>query len=428
MRSSSRLLPAILESCLALLISSRLAAQQPQAPTPSPSPKIESYVSEVLVPVVVRDAQGHAVGTLKKEDFQVFDNGKPQVITGFTMESRSGETAGTTPPGRKDTPATPQPQSPPQRYVVLFFDDLNLSNPDLMQAQEAAAKILDGSLLSSDNAAIISTSGTDSGLTRDHATLQKALLSLKINPRYQTDPHDCPHVDYYQGDLIANKQDSAALEVATTDALACANLDSSMTSVAAQMARQAAQRAVDTGDQDLRVTLGFLRSIVHNMSVLPGQRALILVSSGFLASNPEALMLKSNLLDTAAQSNVTISAIDARGLYTTGPDLSEKNSRGAFGDRMRDQYRNSSMSSMGDVMAELADGTGGTFFHNSNDLAAGFDRLLSGPGYLYLLAFSPANVKPDGKYHDLKVKVNQQGLQLQARHGYVAPQPQKNKK
>ena len=77
------------------------------------------------------------------------------------------------------------------------------------------------------------------------------------------------------------------------------------------------------------------------------------------------------------------------------------------------------------VMAELADGTGGTFFHNSNDLEGGFKKLTEAPEYLYLLEFSPKDVKQDGSYHALKVKVNQDGLKLQARRGYFAEKPSK---
>jgi VWFA-related protein len=79
-------------------------------------------------------------------------------------------------------------------------------------------------------------------------------------------------------------------------------------------------------------------------------------------------------------------------------------------------------------MAEFADGTGGTYFHNNNDLAGGLQNLTAAPEYVYLLEFSLEHVKPDGAYHRLKVKVDRNGLQLKARRGYFAPMPEKGKK
>ena len=79
-------------------------------------------------------------------------------------------------------------------------------------------------------------------------------------------------------------------------------------------------------------------------------------------------------------------------------------------------------------MAELADGSGGTYFHNSNDLEGGFKQLTAAPEYLYLLEFSVKNVKQDGTYHRLKVKATGEGLHLQARRGYFAPKAAKPKK
>ena len=81
-----------------------------------------------------------------------------------------------------------------------------------------------------------------------------------------------------------------------------------------------------------------------------------------------------------------------------------------------------------DVMAELADGSGGTYFHNSNDLEEGFQRLAAAPEYVYLLEISLENVKQDGTYHRLKVKLDKDGLKVQARRGYFAPKRENGKK
>ena len=125
---------------------------------------------------------------------------------------------------------------------------------------------------------------------------------------------------------------------------------------------------------------------------------------------------------------MTISSLDARGLYTTELSASER-SPALSGQSLQvnlDYHRNS-MKLAENPMAELADGTGGTFFHNSNDLDAGFKSLTQVPEYVYVLEFPLNNVKQDGSYHHLKVKVDREGLRLQARQGYFVPRPKKNK-
>jgi VWFA-related protein len=157
---------------------------------------------------------------------------------------------------------------------------------------------------------------------------------------------------------------------------------------------------------------------------------MILISPGFLTVTPDAMTEKSDVLDLAARSNVTISSLDARGLYSTEIDASERGGSSTL-DLMtgqHGQYHADSMNLNEDVMAEFANGTGGTFFHNSNDLEGGFKSLTQAPEYLYLLELSLDTVKPDGSYHRLKVKVERGGFKLQARRGYFAPLPEKNKK
>jgi hypothetical protein len=74
------------------------------------------------------------------------------------------------------------------------------------------------------------------------------------------------------------------------------------------------------------------------------------------------------------------------------------------------------------VLADVAQGTGGEYFHNGNDLGAGFGALAGSPVY-YILAFAPKDVQQDGKFHALKVTLaeKEKGFKIQARRGYFAP-------
>ena len=120
----------------------------------------------------------------------------------------------------------------------------------------------------------------------------------------------------------------------------------------------------------------------------------------------------------AADSNVTIDALDARGLYTTSVTAND-DTRGRDPGLVAD-YRESEMRAAEDAMGELAYATGGNFFHNNNDLESGLLFLLNAPETVYVLEFATDGVKANGAYHQLKVNVDRTGVQVQARKGYVA--------
>jgi hypothetical protein len=65
---------------------------------------------------------------------------------------------------------------------------------------------------------------------------------------------------------------------------------------------------------------------------------------------------------------------------------------------MRSQYQLASALAEEDVLAEVAYGTGGVFFHNNNDLVEGFKRVAARPEFVYVLGFSPQNLKLDGRF------------------------------
>jgi len=212
--------------CLTSLCT-RSVAQQTIAAQGKPS-SIQINVNRVLVPVVVRDRQGRAVDDLKRDDFQVLDEGKPRPLSGFTLERRGTNeraAADTTETGQSSQPpaqAAPQSSMLPDRITVFLFDDMHLSPEDLGSAKQAGIKALDGALTGSDVAAVVSTSGkTNSGLTRDHANLQNAIATLQLHSTNQFEKSDCPYISYYQADLMLNENDSHAVQDALAQVLNC---------------------------------------------------------------------------------------------------------------------------------------------------------------------------------------------------------------
>ena len=420
--------------CWVLFLSVHLSAQQSNETSPqSGSPQIVVTVNDVVVPVVVRDSQGHSVGNLKKEDFQVLDKKTPQVISEFSMERRvevqgigATHDSANANPGVSEAPA-PAPDRPPatpERFLVFLFDDLHVTPSDLMPLQKAATKMLAGSLAESDLAAVVSMSGTSTGMTRDRAKLQDAIMKLQPHNLYRPVRRNCPDIGYYDADRILNKFDPMATDVAVRNTLVCCDCDRKTALIWVQ---NAAREALQVGDQDVLNSLGFIAEIVRKMGAMPGQRTLILVTPGFLTVTPEAVAEESQIVDLAAHSNVTINTVDARGLYTTNLGASERSRVSILADRTASEYRGYSMGLSEEVMAEFADGTGGTFFHNSNDLEGGLEAVTVVPEYEYVLVLSLQNVKKDGKYHSLKVTVDKAGLTVVARRGYFAPKPENSK-
>jgi VWFA-related protein len=373
----------------------------------------KSRVNLVMVPVVVRDKQGRAVGTLKQDDFQLADRGKPQTISRFTLERAGGPPAGAK--GAK-VPVNPDAAAAamPERYVAYLFDDIHTTFPDLIRSRDAAWTHVQNGLRAVDRAAVFTTSGRNSiDFTDDKDAIHAALMKLYPAPISLVSSHDCPEVGYYLGDLIHERNDPIALAETIAATMACAHLDSTQRSVAESMTRAAAARSVAMGGQEAHVTLTVIRDVIRRMAATPGQRVIILASAGFIAPGME--QEKADVMDRAIRANITLNTLDARGLFTD-PSFDAGRATAPL------RYVRDEAMANEDVLLELAHGTGGKFFHNNNDLAGGFKELSDIPEYLYILGFSPQNLKFDGSYHTLKVSLRvPAGLTATARRGYYAP-------
>lgn len=394
-------------------------------------------VNLVLVRVVVRDAQGKVVPNLRKEDFQLLDNRKPQVITAFSVETPetlalkpvqtpvAGEEADAN--ADKDTGAADAAAVAaklPQRFVAMLFDDSHLSMEDAAFVRTAATKLF-AALASSDRVGIFTASGqVKLPFTADRQALSKSLLSIVPRAMLSSQGiHECPDISYYQADLIENRHDNQALSVAAEDAVACAFAgDERQLAQATAMAQAQAANAVNAGDQETQYAYRHIEEAMQSLSRMPGQRVMVLVSPGFIPSTlwPET----SGMIDRANRSGIVINTIDARGLYTPdlAGDIADPSSGAPKTQGLKSSYRLAAQSEQGHVLADFASGTGGTFFHNRNDIDEGLREAIAAPALSYLLGFSPQNMKMDGHFHNLKVTLtNKQKYTLQARNGYYAP-------
>ena len=369
------------------------APANPNAPEMStrqdPTATFKSHTNLVLVPVVARDLHGNAVGDLTKANFTLFDKGKPQEITRFSVEKVGSKSiaADTTAADATATPGNPNNIEGekattvvvPERFVAYLFDDIHISVADLARVREAALRHI-ATLKPSDRAAIYTMSGFPQvDFTDDQDRLRDALMRLR------------PAV---------------------------------MAAVGAMSGRGGVAGEVST-----LATLGQIKEVIQRMAGAPGQRIIVMISPGFFTLDPIYYPDKQDILDRAIRANVIINGMDARGLWTDptfdasrqpaanigGSGTGGRGGRGALSAVTRESMRS-------DVLAEFASGTGGTFFENSNDYDEGFRRLAAAPEYVYMLGFSPQNLKNDGHFHALRVVVKPAtNLNLQARRGYYAP-------
>ena len=394
----------------------------------------KTRVDLVSVPVVVRDSKGRILDTLTKENFQVFDNGKPQEIIRFSLEKASDLAA----KAAKTVDAAPTEGAParradlPERFIAYLFDDIHASLGELAQAREAVGKQL-LKQAKTDRAAIFTTSGQNQvEFTDDIDKLQAALLLLRNRSITGTGGMaKCPDISYYMADMIFNKNDPIATSYANQEAWSCSDPPPFGPGAAAGQAAAAAavqsivRQVLSAGEHDTHLTMTVLKDVVRRMGAMPGQRIVVLISPGFLSSD-EYHLEKSDILDTAIRANVVINSLDARGLWNN-PQLDASKPSGAATQgflMLKQDYDRLSAQGQGDVLGEMAYGTGGTLYANNNDLREGIRQLSNTPEAHYVLGFGPQNLKLDGSFHSLKVTVKTVppvSVTLQARRGYYAP-------
>jgi VWFA-related protein len=409
-----------------------IATQEVQSPF-----KVQVQRNMVLVRAIVRDANGRPVPGLRKEDFRLFDNGKPQTIDQFAVESSSSASAiarqapGKEPEGQAASERAPA-NSTPRNFQALYFDDVQMKPEDIIHARDAADRYLAATLTAADRAGIFTSSGQGNlDFTDDRSKLHEALFKLRYRPIIPTDTQACPDIGDYQAYLIVEQRDPFATAIATDEGFQCncqgltgPAAQSCESQVASNVEGEAA-RVLNEWETEFMAVLRGLEQVVRHTALLPGQRSVIFLSPGFLSYTLEAQIAE--IAERALRSNVVLNTLDPRGLYVVipGGDASQHivvlpANVGLMG--RKQQIILDGFSRAEEVLDNLAADTGGQFFHNSNDLDKGFRQIGTLSEVSYVLAFSPHNLKFDGRFHKLKVSlVNPAQFTIQARRGYFAP-------
>jgi len=392
-----------------------------------PALKVDTKLVEIVA--VVRDGHGKAVGGLTKDDFRVLDDGKERAIDHFVIEQGSQEAANDhrSPSTAEGLKTGGSPAGP--RFLALFIDDVNAkdgaSGGDLKRTQEGAVKFVKDALKAGVRIGVFTVSGEPKlDFTSDPAKLIEAVMAIKPHIRmHEEGLRQCPRITPYLAYRIAYERDRSAMGAALY-ASGQNNCPATQQSILLQAEDTWRQVKLISAD-----TLSSLGHVVDYLGTMPGKREMIMASSGFVAVSMQEQ--KDQVIDKALHAGVVISALDSKGLfgeapaglrpedpigYCCGPGAQAAAGRYQTHETVETPLR---LDTVNEPMENLADGTGGVFYHNNNDLNAGFHKLGEPPPVLYRLSFRPDGVAADGSYH--KLKVTAKGHAAQARPGYFAP-------
>jgi VWFA-related protein len=415
-------------------LAAALAAQTQtgEITTRDQTPTFQSSVNLVRVPVVVRDKKGQAVGSFHKEDFHLTERGKPQSIAQFAIEGSAVPKPAAPPAAPAETPGEPTAEGSklvvPTRFVAFVFDDVHLKMEDLMNARVAALKHIEQGIPPQERVALLTLSGKVTlEFTDDAAKFREMLMKIVTVPP----PTHFPPASFYEGDIfmrnpgdeqaqLGNPSMPEVLTMQTYVTMGC--FPGMLASTAVNIARTTLRSVANEGSGAAVNAFRTLNNIVRLLGAMPGDRVMILVSPGMYL--PDELQRElSESIDRATRSGVIINTLDARGVYApdpTGevPGCPPMDSQAGL---LVARYNNFAASAEGLILSDLAHATGGTALAQ-NDFLEELNRLSSPPEFVYYLGFYPKDLKPDGKFHEIKVALaNGKGFSVQARKGYWAP-------
>jgi len=427
-----------------VLQSPALQGQGPQAPGVT----FQVEVNYVDVDAVVTDAQGNFVTGLTRDDFEVFENQKPQKIDTFSMvEIPVEKPAEFVYEGRLVVADTQSNRKPfDGRVYVIVLDDLDVSAMRSTPVKDAARKFVREFMGANDLAAVVYTSGRKDAA--QEFTTNRELLVASIDK----------FIGQRMRSLSLDRLDSYYQTIAfgfTSQNNADAGTGSINAQDQAGYGRVSDPTELERGTRALSV-LDTLKNTAEFLGSVRGRRkALLFFSEGldypirdvFGAHDATTVIRASqDAISMAARANVNFYAVDPRGLAGMTTDFMEgagiANGAGSSGpvimvpgtntpssgitgasggifsvqDELMQEFRTSQ-----DTLRELTEETGGFASLNTNNVAPAFDRIVNANSRYYVLGYYPPTHPRDGRFHKIEVRVKRPNVKVEARKGYASP-------
>ncbi len=408
-----------------LMVSSTILGQQARTtPTTETEDVVKISTNLIQVDVSITDAKGKPITDLSKDEVEIFENGKKQLITSLSFVSSSRRIDARPIQTVTDdgislpTPPTNVRPDKVRRTIALVVDDLTLSFESAYHTRRALRKFVNEQMADGDLVAIIRTGagvGALQQFTADKRVLLAAAERVKWNP-------------LGRGRISAfNSIEPTPLELAKSLG------DSEVSEEDIQKEKNFLNSFDDFRDSSFATgTLGALKYVVGGMSELPGRKSVILFSDGFrllerdsdgFSDSSRVLTYLRTVIDTANRASVVFYTVDSRGLQVTAPTAADKlistdpqSYSNVLSERASELFDTQS------GLRYLAEQTGGLAYVNQNDLNKGIERVLNDQSY-YLIAYEPDSETFDPaklKFNKLDVKVKRNGAKARYRSGFLS--------
>ena len=384
-----------------------------------PSPTFPSKVELITVDVVVVDKKGQPVPGLTRDDFVVEEDGRPQTIVSFEavrLEAEPAEAALTAHVVATNEVAE---KSQPGRAFAIVLDDLGLELSDAVETRRAVAQFLERSVQDGDEVTLATTSADAWWSARipegrdDLLAVARRLRSRTSNASTASD-----YMSDYEAFWIDRGGRAAGPAIARvikrwTDNRICFERDPACGFLVEGRARglEGERR------QRTTATLETVRRALLSLGPMRGRKSLLLFSRGFIQDFSQEIR---GVVAASRETNTAVFFIDARGLFTNLTDTGMSAATPGMPDVRQLGRMNIESSTLGAAGAmSLAEETGGFVVRNTNDIAAGAERVAAESRVFYMLGFEPPPGKKRGEWRKLRVEVKRDGLSVRARRGYT---------